>query len=1072
MICTKFSQNTVNIMDLALLHTKFLIPHRSPTHIERPELVKRICGTGSKARIMLIAPPGYGKTILLTAVTRDYRHPLVWIQLDSGDNDPATFMAYLVNGLRSQLTFLDGFNAVGMDDSIAPQRMLVILLNHLLEQPDVSWMLVFDDYHVIHNADVHDLVTTLLENMPPKMRVMIASRSTPPLPLSRWRAQNQLLELKADHLRFSTKDVKNWLERQSRSMPDMLIKQLVEKTEGWGAGLQLAMTLLNEHGNAAEVVEQLTGIQPYIFDYLMDEVFTRQPLERQDFLLRSSVFTELNPETCATVLKLDDSYSILKTLENENLFISRLDYQRQWYRYHHLFRDFLLSRFQIQQPDSHKRVQRAAAQYFAEQTQHDIAIQHFINAKELQQAATMLLHFADDYLVQGRFKELQDYLVSFSDEIRHQQPELFVLQGRILRYTGQLQSAISTLKAVFSASADEYVLCRSRIELAAILHSQGAYQAAYDHAQAAVDMGKKLGATAYVPALMQMARCAGFVQGMDEGRKLAEEAYRAMRDALPPFSHYEQARLLQILGQICWWHGDGKNAIVYCRKALRLLDERNTPLKARLLITLATPTLYQKDYDKALHLTQQAINICQELQLRETLPSAYAALGNVLTRIGELEQAESTLQNAIRLAEEIGGARYSQVMAAGFLAQNLALQGRINEARHIAEHALAPYENEPIVYDVYVCRSVLADLLLDNNQLEEAKNIYRALINIGETVQYRVPLAMAYFGLAYILMREQQQEQAVHYSQQSLALLEPAMLHQLYLDQRERALLVCESLVQKMPDNTFIRQVYRQLTASSVQVPMIIMENDTRTRIQTLGSFKVWRHGHEIDAKSFASAKARDMLAYFVMMRHKSIALDRAIDALWEDGTGSISGFHTALYRMRGALRNKGEREKFILSEVGDYRLDVPQFDVDVDRFDTALKRARSVSSDAALTFYDTALSLYQGEYLDNLYYDWLTIERERIQRDYIAAVRDYSQLLLLQNQYDAVHQCVHQALAYAPYQEPLHILFMTALHHLGDHQAMMQHYQHLKTILRDVFNAEPAPETQAAYQKLILQRP
>ena len=137
-------------------------------------------------------------------------------------------------------------------------------------------MLILDDYHVIRNPVVHELLTTLLENLPPRMRVVIASRITPVLPLARWRARNQLLELRAGDLRFSTEETHIWLNQQSRELPDKVIARLVEKTEGWGAGLQLATALLNESDNQDAVVAQLTGTQPYIFDYLMEEVFGQQ----------------------------------------------------------------------------------------------------------------------------------------------------------------------------------------------------------------------------------------------------------------------------------------------------------------------------------------------------------------------------------------------------------------------------------------------------------------------------------------------------------------------------------------------------------------------------------------------------------------------------------------------------------------------------------------------------------------------------------------------------------------------------------------------------------------------------
>lgn len=528
-----------------------------------------------------------------------------------------------------------------------------------------------------------------------------------------------------------------------------------------------------------------------------------------------------------------------------------------------------------------------------------------------------------------------------------------------------------------------------------------------------------------------------------------------------------------MLGQICWWHGDGQMAIRYCQQALDLLDARDSPLKAQILVTLAVPTLYQQDYISALEAAEQALSICQELQLQETLPTAYAALGNVLTRMGELERAETALRQAIQLAQAIGGARYTQVMAASYLAQNLALQERLEEAQTHAEQALAPYQGQNFIYEVYVCRSVLADLLLDRNQLEEAKAIFQILIKIGEKQQYRIPLAMAYFGLAYVLLREEQRNRALKLAQQSLILLEPTMMPQLYLDQHERALVLCDMLCRLLPENEFVEQVNKMLLAQKPQAQIVVIESPRSSviEVKTLGTFRVFRNETEINPKAFASAKGRDLLAYFVTFRHKSIPIERAMESLWPDGSGSHSAFHTALYRMRVALRNEGETEKYVLSEMGEYRLDSARFSVDVDQFNSFLKRARSTTKENAAPFYEVALSLYQGEYFDSLYYDWLTLERESLQRDYVAAARDYASLKETQGVIDEALYWIRQALYIEPYQETLHVDLMRLLHRVGDRQQLLQHYQQLKTMLKEEFDSDPLPGTQTVYEKLMVEQ-
>ncbi len=1053
-----------------LLQTKFLVPRMGETHLARPALVEQICDSRRVPCTLLIAPAGYGKTSLLTELADVYSGSLAWLHLDDGDNDPATFMAYLVESVRRQNEKLLPPGIFQTEDNIAPDRMLIVLINQLLANGDQDWLLVLDDYNVIHNPAVHQLMTLLLDNLPPSMRIVIASRITPALPLARWRTQNRLLELRTEHLRFSRDETRIWLEQQAYQLPAPLIDQLVTRTEGWGAGLQLATNLIDPGAKSADVIEHLTGTQPHIFDYLMEEVFTRQPAEIQSFLLRSAVFDGLTPDTAQVVLDIKNADEILDRLERDGLFVSRLHNQNRWYRYHELFRDFLLNRLQARYPDHYARIRTSAGDYFARQGQSEVAVHHFLGAGKLIRAEDMLAQFADDYLRQGRFDEVQQHLNAFPVTFRAESAKLSLIQARLSRQRGQFGMATAQLNQIVERDEITSISCRAYVELSTIRQSQGKYGEAVDMATKAVELGGHMAVCDHVPALMQLANCAGFVNGMDHGYKIAQQAYDLMMAHTDAFSAYDRARLLHMLGQICWWRGDVQQAVAYCRRAITLLDDTQTQLKARLLVMLSIPTLYQKDHATALDLAEQAIAICQELQLKEVLPAAYAALGNTLTRLGELEQAESYLRRSMEQALSMGGARHAEVMAAGYLAQNLTLQGRVNEAQTVAKHALDYYGDRITGYDVYVCKSVLADLLLDTDQLQEAKAIFSTLIDIGETTQYRIPLAMAYFGMAYVLLREHQADEAVEFAQKSLALVEPAMMHQLYLDQRERALVVCEHLAQHLPDNRFVQQVYDALGGKRqvISVQPAAVESTAPVTVHTFGGLRVYRGGVEIESRAFASAKARDLLAYFITMRTRSTRIDRAVFDLWPDDSGSISAFHTALYRVRVALRVDDEKDKFILSELGEYRLDSTKFDLDVVRFDALLHDVQIAANAQAISLYERALALYQGDYLDNGDYAWMIAERERLQQTYLRAIDGYCTLLAGDDRLNTVADWQARALDIDPYNEALHVRYMRTLHRLGNPQKVIEHYRQLESLLHDAFNAPPMKETQDAFHALV----
>ncbi len=1062
-----------------LLQTKFLVPRLTTGLLPRTHLINQVCASLDQRVVVLTAPPGYGKTTLMAGVTNSLERPVLWYQLDNGDNDPMTFIAYLVEGLCRILPALGARvrRLLSDSDEYQPERALVVLLNELVENPDQTWVLVLDDYHYINNPAVHAITSMLIENQLPSMSVILATRGTPPLPLARWRARGWLAEIRAEHLRFSRQEAIELLHQYMPDLPEDIAASLVEKTEGWGAGLQLAMKLLveqpSEDLDMNAFVARLSGAHPYIFSYLMEEAFERQPGYLQDFMLCSSVLTQMNAAICQEVLKIDDPQLMLDQLMSEGVFLISLDEQREWYRYHQLFREFLLDKLTRQSREQLRALQHAAAAYYETRGESETALQYYLLAGDRDRAATVMTSIAADYLNQGRADVLNRYFNQLGLPTLKLHPNLLLMHGRALRQLGLLNEAISKLKQARAAAGPIQAMdaaCLALTELAGIARGQGDYVQAHQYATAAIQLGLEVEPATRALQLMELARCQGLLEGMTQGRALAEQAIAEMQRADDTISVYQQARLLRSLGQICWWQGDVRAAVGYCQAALSRLPNKESPLAAHVMITLATPCLYRHQHDTALEYAEQALAICQRLQLRELLSRSYAVLGNILTRVGQLTHAEGCLRQAIDLAGDLGSIGYARVMAEGYLAYNLMTQGRHDEARLIVEAALWPHEEQPIVYETYVCRSILADSYLTDHRLAQAARIFEELRILGEHRQYRIPLAMVYFGLAYIRLTEGKRAEGLALAQQSLNLLEPTQTWELYVDQGARALVVCDALAEAFPENRFVDQV-RHAVQHTSRPPAVNVLPDIipRIRVRMLGSFRVSCDKQEIDPKSWGSVKARDMLAYFATFRHESIPFDRIMEALWPDKTGQgKNAFHTTLYRLRQALRREGEATKFVLVETGDYRLDVARFEVDVDVFDNHLSQIQEVPVSMAIRRYQAALELYKGAYLDNLYYDWLLPERQRLTDAYLGALRGLATLHANSGAYADAEALVLKAIQINPLAEDLHCELIRYLHAQGNRQGMIKQYDSLKQLLQDELGVAPLPTTQALFQKLM----
>lgn len=1065
-----------------LLRTKFLAPRPRPDLLPRPRLLDWLESNTDKRLTLLSAPAGYGKTTLLADFINASHRPFAWYTLDAQDSDPTVFLTYLIESLRSMkrapesLTRAIGQTAQSLlasaETNISPQRVLTVLINELAEQIEVPWLVVLEDYHFVTSPVVHQLLDFLLENAPESLHVILSTRADPPLALARLRARGQLAELRAASLRFRKDEVSKWMRSDLPELSSENLSLLSEKTEGWAAALQIVRSSLSGRGmeDVNALLAGLSGSQQFVFDYLADEVFKRLPEDTREFLLRTSILQQMDASACNAVAGVQDSQSILDGLEKQNLFMASLDLQKKWYRYHYLFREFLLSRLQHVETESVVSLERSAGAHYESQGELEAALSHYLNAGEFESAARVVSVFAADYVERGRVEVLHRYLSALPANVMKANPELLLQHGNAHWRLGQTGAAIAAYEdARFSFAGQSNVsgVCRALTRLAEVNRAQGNYRQAETLSTEALSFAEGDHA-ARAEALMALAKSVGFLTSMNRGRELAEQAVEEARLAGEEVSPLARANFLQSLGQICWWHGDPQATVRYCQEALQIAPEEFSPIAAQAYISLVTPFLYWRELDKALQHAERGLQIAQNLHLKELLPSAYTALGNVLTRMGETARAEASLRQGMEIGQQLGLASYEQLMATGYLAYNLCGQGRVEEASQLAEGALWSYTGNPDTYEAYVCRSVLADVALENRQLEKAERLFSELVEVGERRQFRIPLAMVYFGLAYIHLETKRSESGLDYARKALHLIEASRTFQLFLDQGVRSQVVTGALIRAGKQSPFLERVLENLPEK--QGGLAALKNSNSIRVQCLGNFRVILNGEEVSQERWVSAKARDLLAYFVTMRGEKVPADKVFDAIWgEKERTSRTAFHTALSRLRNALKAGDDSPRLILVEVGEYWLDSARFSIDVDEFNVAVAKARSATNDeSAAEWYERAAALYQGEYLQNLYFEWVFPERRRLMQAYLNALQELSAYHLSIRSPRKAVEYIERAIPLDVLNEDLYCLSMRAYAKAGDRSSVVRIYSELQKLLQTELNANPMPETVRLYEELM----
>lgn len=336
-----------------LIHTKLHLPFTRSELVDRPRLYEQIA-QGLRGPLTLVtAPAGFGKTTLVASHIAACGMPVAWLSLDKNDNQAERFLQYLVAALQ-EIDPEIGKQAAQLMAS-ARQEPVETILTSLINDIDATgreMAVVLDDYQFISNQGVHEAMGFLLQHCPKTFHLVIATRSDPPLSLSRLRARGQTVELRAADLRFTQPEAAQFLnEVMGLNLDAEYIVALEEHTEGWIVGLQMAALSMRDRKDLASFIEGFSGTNRYILDYLLEEVLASQPPEIQRFLLFTSILERLAAPLCDAILADDEglkskSTSILEYVEKANLFLIPLDDERIWYRYHHLFADLLSTQLQ------------------------------------------------------------------------------------------------------------------------------------------------------------------------------------------------------------------------------------------------------------------------------------------------------------------------------------------------------------------------------------------------------------------------------------------------------------------------------------------------------------------------------------------------------------------------------------------------------------------------------------------------------------------------------------------------------------------------------------------------------
>jgi ATP/maltotriose-dependent transcriptional regulator MalT/DNA-binding SARP family transcriptional activator len=1069
---------------LPLIKSKIRIPRRQPTLLRRERLIDFIHENIDHKLILVSAGAGYGKTSLLVDYAHDTELPLCWYSLDHNDTHILTFVEYLVAAIHERFPQFGGAvlqalrHYQGQPEAVEP--FIRLLINEIEEKIEQYFVLVLDDYHTVsESATVNALIDGLLLWLPAHCHIILASRGIPRrITLTRLAAKMEVKGLGVEHLRFTANEIHDLLHLLGRTDTTReQARQLAERSEGWITGVLLAAQ--TSLAGAAQETLRLSISSGGVFDFMAAEVLELQPEEMQRFLLGSALLNEMTAPLCDALLGVTDSAQTLRELTEANLFTTALDAASSLYQYHQLFREFLVAKFERDDPEGYRRLCVKKAELMVHQGQRTWAIEGYLAAEAYDQAADAIEIVAQEAYVAGQHEALRGWLDALPPPVLDQHPRLLLYRGMVSTEVGELTNALEILNRAhrsYLARNDPAGAARALVQQAVAQRLRSRTTEAHALLQQALTLAGNDSLTTTL-AHLNISILYSMQGQYDEGhREMALALELAERNG----DDTNAAYAVTDLGNIELNRGQLASARQYYHRALLYWRKIGNPSSlSAALQGLGLVHQYLGQYAEAENRFEEALNNARQMADSRLEAYALANKADLLRDIGRYDEALEVCQQASRIASGAQATvlmiyvritmgdvyRLRAALAHGKAAANSAeneAERRATDDEHLAQQllveALDQLNPTEMRQEAGLGHLALGALRLAGQDPSEARpHLEQALALLSEIEAPR-DLARTHLYLAELARQQARPHEMLAHLERVAALADTLGSRQFIVAQGPSLLPLLEAAQeQRLVGLDAVRtrtEIGRLFPSITLPQALRIVQAAPPIEFLALKGGQVLRHGQPISDWESDSAR---VMAFLFVTYPQGLTRDRIKEMLWPDVSPAKgnSRYYSTMHRVRQMLDKEAIQRSDNLYHINPempYRYDMVEF----ERL-YALGQGRNGSAHMARA---RAISLFRGEFMESCDHEWCSQIRESLNIKLGALLLAEARYMAQEGSMPEAESLYLRLLGLDPYDERAHRGIMWCRARRNDRNGALRQYLECERLLAHELDVEPSTET------------